>query len=950
MKATWMKYGIVLGACLWLNTGKVEAQLKWPESKQETKPWTRWWWEGSAVNKEELTRLLKLYNGAGLGGVEITPIYGVKGAESQFIDFLSPKWMDMLQHTLKEAGALGMGVDMATGTGWPFGGPWVTYDNACKQVVYKSWQVKKGEKITEKIAMVQQPMIRGTHAGKIDSAGLKDPYESNGNLQALALDQVKFAKPLPLISVMAYPASGGAGHDITQYVQPDGTLDLTAPEDGEVYALFLGWHGKLVERAAPGGEGNVIDHFSKKAIDDYFTKFDKAFAGKDISSLRSFFNDSYEVDDARGQSNWTPDFLKEFKMRRGYDLQAHLPALFGKASAEMNDRVLYDYRETINELLLEKFTIPWADWAKTHKAMVRNQSHGSPGNTMDMYAAVDIPETEGEDILRFKFATSAAHVTGKPLASAEAATWLGEHFVSTLADVKHSMDRYFVGGVNHIVYHGTNYSPANDPWPGWLFYAAVHFHPNNPFWKQFPAINKYVERCQSFLQAGKTDNDVLIYYPYVDAQMERGRDLLKHYDAMRPEFLNTGFNEISSWMLENGYAFDFISDNQLKQVQTNGGALLTGGVQFSHLLLPANKFIPIATLQHILKLVEGGAKLMVYKNLPKDVPGYAGHDEGLAQLKDLLSKLKFTAKGNVQMATLGKGSVYMANEASELLQVAGVRTETLTKTGMQFIRRAYEGGHVYFISNPTKESKSEYLKLGVKDAQAALFNPMNGVSGKATTRKHVDGSLEVLVQLPAGESIIIQTGDKLPDSPLFPVYEALGKTIVHNSSWKVVFEEGGSVLPAPKEIFKLTSWTEWEGNGYAYFSGTASYSTTFNKPGGKYDFLQLDLGTVGESCDVIINGEKVATLVGPVYSVIVPSSKLKGTNTLRVEVSNSMANRIIEVDKSGANWKKFYNTNFPSRLAENRGADGLFTPAKWLPRASGLMGPVTITPMKLKKQ
>lgn len=944
-----VKYGLLCCTCFLLNTTMLTAQLKWPESNQETKPWTRWWWEGSAVNKEELTRLLKLYNGAGLGGVEITPIYGVKGAESQFLDYLSPKWVEMLQHTLKEADKLGMGVDMATGTGWPFGGPWVSYEDACKQVVYKTWPVKKGASFSEKVQFYQEPMFRSTHGGKINISEVKDPVESNTNLQYLAIDQIKFAKPLPLLSLMAYPASGATPIDLTKQVQTDGTLNWTASEDCEVYGIFMGWHGKMVERAAPGGEGNVIDHFSKKAVDDYFKKFNEAFSRKDIKSLRSFFNDSYEVDDARGQSNWTPEFLNEFSTRRGYDLRGFLPALFGKSTPEMNDRILYDYRETINELLLEKFTVPWADWAKGHKAMVRNQSHGSPGNTMDLYAAVDIPETEGEDILRFKFATSAAHVTGKPLASAEAATWLGEHFVSTLADAKHSMDRYFEGGVNHIVYHGTNYSPSNDPWPGWLFYAAVHFHPNNPFWKQFPALNKYVERTQSFLQAGKPDNDVLIYYPYVDAQMERGRDLLKHYDAMRPEFLNTGFNDISSWMLTNGYAFDFISDKQLAKVETKGGGLLTGGVQFSHMLLPANKFIPISTLQQMIKLVDGGAKLLVYKNLPQDVPGYAGHEEGLAQLKDLLSKLKFTKQGNVQVATFGKGKVYMANEASDLLQTAGVRNETLTKTGMQFIRRTYESGHVYFISNPTNESKNEYIKLGVKDAQAALYNPMTGVSGKATIRKHADGSLEVLVQLPAGESIIIQSGDKLPESKLFPVYAAAGKTIPHNSSWKVKFEEGGSVLPATKEIAKLSSWTTWEGNGYMYFSGTASYSSTFNKPGGKYEFLQIDLGSVGESCDVFVNGEKVATLLGPVYSVIVPSSKLKATNTIRVEVSNSMANRIIEVDKSGANWKKFYNTNFPSRLAENRGADGLFTPAKWSPRVSGLMGPVTITPMQLKK-
>jgi hypothetical protein len=940
---------ITFAALLAGITTMVSAQLKWPEVKQETKPWTRWWWQGSAVNKEELTRLLKLYNGAGLGGVEITPIYGVKGAENQFIDFLSPKWVDMLQHTLAEADKLGMGVDMATGTGWPFGGPWITYEDACRQVVYKTWKVKKGESLTEKIQFNQEPLFRSTHGGKININDIKDPVENNNNLQYLAIDQIKFAKTLPLVSVMAYPASGAKPVELTQLVQPDGTLAWTASEDGELYGIFMGWHGKMVERAAPGGEGNVIDHFNKKAIDVYFKKFNEAFAGKDIKSLRSFFNDSYEVDDARGQSNWTPEFLQEFKTRRGYNVQDHLPALFGKASPEMNDRILFDYRETINELLLDKFTIPWAEWAKSNDALVRNQSHGSPGNTMDMYAAVDIPETEGEDILRFKFATSAAHVTGKPLASAEAATWLGEHFVSTLADVKHSMDRYFVGGVNHIVYHGTNYSPANDPWPGWLFYAAVHFHPNNPFWRQFPAINKYVERTQSFLQAGKPDNDVLIYYPYVDAQMERGRDLLKHYDAMRPEFLNTGFNDISGWMLANGYAFDFISDMQLKKVETNGGALLTGGVQFSHLLLPANKYIPVATFQHIIKLVEGGAKLLVYKNLPQDVPGYAGHTEGQKQLKELVSKLRFTNQGRVQVAAFGKGSVYMANDADNLLQTAGVRNETLTNTGMQFIRRTYEGGHVYFISNPTKESKSEYLKLGVKDAKAALFNPMNGVSGSAATRRHADGSLEVLVQLPAGESIIIQTGDAIAKSSAYPVYEASGDAVLLNGTWKVSFEEGGSILPEPKDISTFTSWSTWEGKGYEYFSGMASYSTTFGKPDGKYKFLQLDLGTVGESCDVFINGEKVATLVGPVYAVMIPVKKLKKTNTLRVEVSNSMANRIIEVDKSGANWKKFYNTNFPSRLAENRGADGLFTPAKWAPRASGLLGPVSLTPMKFKK-
>ncbi len=46
-------------------------------------------------------------------------------------------------------------------------------------------------------------------------------------------------------------------------------------------------------------------------------------------------------------------------------------------------------------------------------------------------------------------------------------------------------------------------------------------------------------------------------------------------------------------------------------------------------------------------------------------------------------------------------------------------------------------------------------------------------------------------------------------------------------------------------------------------------------------------------------------------------------------------------------WKTFYNVNFPSRLPENRGPDGLFTAARWEPLPSGLLGPVTLTPLRV---
>ncbi|HXB91859.1 MAG TPA: glycosyl hydrolase, partial [Puia sp.] len=556
-----MKKELLLVLGLALGAGRVSrAQVSWPVVSSQTRPWTRWWWMGSAVNRDDLRANMEAYKRAGLGGMELTPIYGVKGYEKMFVDYLSPKWMDLFSFTLQEAKNLGLGLDMSTGTGWPFGGgPLIDSVYACKELFYKIYTVHGGETLTDTVSYRQETLIHTDGFPKPTIDQLVEPVFNNKDRQSLALDQVRFPVWIPLQTLMAFGPDNQI-IDLTDKVDRAGRLQWTAPGgDWTIYALFQGMHGKMVERAAPGAEGNVIDHFSSVALKRYLSRYDTAFAGHAPTGLRSFFNDSYEVDDARGQSNWTPDFFGIFKSHRGYDLREHLPALFGRDTKENNDRVLCDYRETISDLLLEQFTTPWADWAHSKGAIIRNQAHGAPANILDLYAASDIPETEGTDILRYKFGTSAAHVTGKKLASSESVTWLDEHFTSSLSDVKKALDQYFLGGVNHIFYHGTAYTPMSDPWPGWLFYAAVHFTPNDPSWQNFSTLNQYVTRCQSFLQEGAPDNDILLYYPIYDSWSDRGPALLKHYDRMEPEFRGTAFEECAGTMLQRGYSFDYIS-------------------------------------------------------------------------------------------------------------------------------------------------------------------------------------------------------------------------------------------------------------------------------------------------------------------------------------------------------------------------------------------------------
>ncbi len=932
----------------------------WPAITSEMRPWTRWWWQGSAVDSADLTANLDAYHRVGLGGVELTPIYGVRGAEKQFIPYLSPRWVGMLEFTLAQAQQLGLGVDVANGTGWPFGGPNVGDADAAKYVAWKTYAVHGGERLRDTIAMMQTPLVRAVN-GHVDIAQLRDPIPSTPNLQALAIDQVRFAKPLPLVSLMAYSRTGTV-IDLTTRVTPAGLLDWTAPAgEWTLYAVFQGWHGKQVERAAPGAEGNVIDHFAREPISHYLQRFDRAFAGREVSGVRAFFNDSYEVDDASGQSDWTPHLFDEFRARRGYDLRQYLPFLMAGGSSDTARRVLSDYRQTVSDLLLDGFTTTWGEWARARGATIRNQAHGSPANILDLYAASDIPETEGTDPTRIRFATSAAHVTGKRLASAEAATWLTEHFVTKLSDVRSVLDNYFLNGVNHVVYHGTAYSPAREEWPGRLFYAAVEFNPQNPWWRDFAELNAYVARVQSFLQSGQPDNDVLLYFPIFDRFAEplraagtqgQASTLLEHFDAIPPSD-SSAFRLAADLMLPRGYAYDYVSDRQLAGVKVEDAALVSpGGTRYRTVLVPATRYMPIETMEHLVRLARAGATIAFYRGLPAVVAGLHELDGHRARLRAIVSALAFAPSrdGAVRRATLGRGAMLVGDDLSSLLTVAGARHEPAAALDLQLMRRRERDGYTYFIVNTSGHTVDGWVPLATTARSAAVYAAMHEQSGVGRIRD-VGNGIEVYLQFPASASRLVRTYDhEVSDAP-WPYTESAGPPLTVRGGWLLDFVAGGPNLPAQVRNAPLGSWTDLPGDDVKKFSGTARYSISFPRPvvtNGATSW-RLDLGTVRESARIIFNGTELGTFIGPWFRVEVPESLIRDTNTLEVEVSNLMANRIADLDRRGVPWKKFYNTNFPARLAANRGEDGLFTAAKWTPLPSGLIGPVTLTPLRPKR-
>nr|WP_239059487.1 glycosyl hydrolase [Bacteroides sp. 224] len=896
-------------------------QTEWPELSTETKPGARWWWMGSAVDKKNLTYNLEEYSKAGMGSLEITPIYGVQKNEQNEIPHLSPKWMEMLRHVESEATRLGLQIDMNTGTGWPFGGPDVSIEDAATKLLISEYQLTGGKTVSLNISVADEK-------------------------------QKKYAR---LSRLMAY-SSKGKCLDITNKVQ-DTLLTWKAPKgEWKLIAAFCGKTLQKVKRAAPGGEGYVMNHLSAKAVKNYLGKFERAFQSSGASYPHNFFNDSYEVYGA----DWSEDFFDQFAQRRGYKLEEHLPDFLAKERTDITARLVSDYRETMGELLLENFTQQWTEWANSHGTKTRNQAHGSPGNLIDLYATVDVPECEGfglsdfairglrkdsivkqndSDLSMLKYASSGAHIAGKTYTSSETFTWLTDHFRTSLSQCKPDMDLMFLSGVNHAYFHGTTYSPADAEWPGWKFYASIDMSPTNSIWKDAPAFFSYISRCQSFLQMGKPDNDFLLYLPLYDIWQEQdGRLLL--FDIHKMDRRAPKFIEAVHRIYNAGYDVDYISDNFIRSLSCRDGQLVTsGGVEYKALVLPGVRLMPNDVLAKLFALADEGATIVFLEQYPEDVPGYGDLDNRRSQFKKIMND-------NLKAEDSRKGRIIFGTDYAQTLAQTGVRPETMkADLGLSCIRRSNPDGHHYFISALKAEDTDQWVPLSVPAKSVVLYNPMTGEKGKAQTRRRGDKT-EVYLQLASGESVIVKAFASADVSVADWKYWGNPSETRELSDWQFLFTDTQPETQPSTAINlnKLTSWTEFDLPGSKTLMGSGIYSTVIQleKEISQDVEWMLDLGDVRESARLYINGEEIATLWAVPFRYPIARHLKPGKNIIEVEVTNLPANRIAEMDRKQVPWRKFKDINIV-RLNYLKGGY-----ENWLPVESGLLGPVKIDVVREK--
>jgi hypothetical protein len=457
-------------------------------------------------------------------------------------------------------------------------------------------------------------------------------------------------------------------------------------------------------------------------------------------------------------------------------------------------------------------------------------------------------------------------------------------------------------------------------------------------------LNQYITRCQSILQSGVASNDLLVYWPAFDVWMnpEHSPLLLTIHSIDEWLYPSAFYKNIQSWM-KQGYSLDFVSDRLLNDLTVKDGKLLTrSGSSYQTLVIPACNYMPETTLRRITELAQQGA-VVIFQQLPQDVPGLNSLETRRKEFQKALKMISLKpTQSDIQSAKMGKGEIWLSSEVHKAFEMNNINREALVDAGLKYIRRQTKQGVYYYLVNHSPKAVDHFVQLNFSGEACLLLDPQSGMTGLAQSQSG-SGKTTVRLQLQSGKAIFVLVANQQLKAEK---WNYLGKTlsqIVPIKDWTLSFKEGGAVIPKATNIQKLVSWTDLPSVEAVNFSGTGVYETSFELPAKIDGEYLLDLGQVCESAQVWVNGEDVGILWSIPFTTRIGKFLKPGTNVLRIEVANLMANRIRQMDQQKKQWRNYHEINFVNIDYKD------FDASDWKPMLSGLIGPVKIAHVSIDK-
>ena len=967
-----------------------------PES---AKPLAWWHWMNGNITKAGITADLESMARVGIAGAEIMNVANKSAVNIPAgpIKYLSPEWLDLVNFAATEADRLGMKLGLANAAGWSgSGGPWVTPENSMKELVWTETTVSGSQEI--KLPQPETLMdfyrdiaVLAFPASKYTSP--KKPFEKPKKGES-----TPGFKSVPMEGII--PA--GNILDLTGKLDASGRLGWLPPA-GSWTVLRFGYttNGSMNRPAPESATGLECDKLSRAALDAFWAggvqpTLDKLgpLSGKVLTAI---LLDSFEA----GTQNWTQAMASEFRQRRGYDLTRYLPVLAGRpvSSAAESDRFLWDFNRTISDLFVDNYFSYLTE--KCHKAGLLFACEAYGNGTFEPLTAgakVDVPMGEfwvNRGIhYSPKLAASVGHTHGQNVIGSEAFTAQSEHgrWMNHPGSLKAIGDLMWCNGINRYNLHALAHQPWLDKAPGMTMGTwGSQFGRTITWWEQSGAWMNYISRAESLLQQGRFVADALLF------------------DGETPTHVPTADPELR----QAGYDYDFCGTDLISQLRVeNGELVLPSGMRYRLLALKEDSRMRPELAQNVRDLVRDGATIIAQR--PKSAPGLTNFPECDAQVKAIANEVwGSNESSDAGQNSFGKGRIVWGKKPVEVLKELAVSPDFQSTTPeLLYIHRTVGDSDIYFVSHQGEGSAMADCLFRVTGRQPELWDPMTG-SMKPAGLWRTEGR-GTRVTLPLGPKGSVFVVFRHPSAPKATTFASIGGEMLPTTSgsssegWKpaawlpeltakstsadlLAWSNGSYVLkasnggektvtvdslPAPLAVEQpwtvdftpgwgaparvkfpeLSDWSKNADTGVRYYSGTATYRTTLKLPSefvAKANRLELDLGQVCVSAEVILNGKNLGVLWCNPFRTDITRVAKAGDNALEVRVVNLWPNRIIGDDQfpDDCQWIGKALKDWPDWLKQGkpRPSNQRLTFGTWkhwqkdsplLP--SGLLGPIQV--------
>ena len=405
----------------------------------------------------------------------------------------------------------------------------------------------------------------------------------------------------------------------------------------------------------------------------------------------------------------------------------------------------------------------------------------------------------------------------------------------------------------------------------------------------------------------------------------------------------------------------------------NGKIHVENAGDYRIITLRDSKEMLLSTAKKLKELVLAGAVILGDK--PLDSPSLMDEENDLKELATIADELWGTSEEGVKQ--VGKGKVYWGKSLYEVLKAERIDQDVILPEvlDINWIHRETTDAHIYFIASNHDKPVDATLSFRIKDGNAQLWNAFNGEQQDAKIWSTTNNRTNVALSFaPSGSAIVVfSKGNKQPyaskvtyknkvvldtetgwynihDTENYPSISWNGdkllaskagvytfsqygkentKTIVLKeqslqNNWQLNFDDGWDT-PKSIDMSELISLTKHNNDAIKHYSGTTTYTKTFNLEAVGSHVL-IDLGTVSNIAELWCNGKKVGVKWSPPFQFDIKEYAQKGENALEVKVTNTWRNQLIFDNKRLKDKKKTWTTNPPKKDETELESSGLIGP------------------------